>query len=375
MMRRNVAQELRGDWRGSQGSRALLLCMLSVCLQTEGRGFPSSDRSVALPLARLHQRLHLRGGGDVRGKDEFAVGGSDENLGFDIEDFAGLDSAVVSEGRSVSSEQSRVSGEEEQHEGNPDTFITPSLLHDLEAPARRKAVRNPKGHYEYNRTSDRWEQRGWEPIASPGDDKFHGMYWQRQHPSVRTARRANETLEEFVRRCPCWPPYCQKCPLRDKPMLSSSGLLLHKRITNSSLDIPTALRCGNVPPFSPDLGYGLSGYCPPASEQQHLDALLLAAVQDCDVLGVQKLLRAGANVSTRGAYSMTPLHEAASAGSADMCTLLLQNGAVWNALDQYLRSPLHWAAIYGKISALVAIFNHDAGACALDGAFVLHACM
>jgi hypothetical protein len=32
-------------------------------------------------------------------------------------------------------------------------------------------------------------------------------------------------------------------------------------------------------------------------------------------------------------------------------------------LDQYRRSPLHWAAFFGRISALVAIVSHVAHAC------------
>ena len=146
-----------------------------------------------------------------------------------------------------------------------DHFLTPSALHDLEAPIRRKALRNPKGYYVYNRTADRWEQRGWDPVALPGEDQFNRMFWQRQHPMHRTARRANETLEDFVRRCPCWPPYCRKCPLRPTPSLTASALVLHERITGSKQNISSSLRCGAVPPFSPEAAVDLGGYCPPRS--------------------------------------------------------------------------------------------------------------
>ena len=156
-----------------------------------------------------------------------------------------------------------------------ENFLTPSLLHDLEAPLRRKILRNPKGHYVYNRTADRWEeQRKWDPLALPGEDRFHRMFGQRQHPLRRTARRKNETHEEFVRRCPCWPPYCRKCPLREKPLLSASAMLLHERITGNKLNVSTALRCGEVPPFSPERAQGLSGYCMPRTLDDHVDALL-----------------------------------------------------------------------------------------------------
>ena len=31
------------------------------------------------------------------------------------------------------------------------------------------------------------------------------------------------------------------------------------------------------------------------------------------------------------------------------------------ALDKYKRTPMHWAGYFGKLSALVAIMNHEAG--------------
>jgi len=41
------------------------------------------------------------------------------------------------------------------------------------------------------------------------------------------------------------------------------------------------------------------------------------------------LLKAGANVSLVDMWGMTPLHEAAFAGLADMCKVLLDHGADW----------------------------------------------
>jgi hypothetical protein len=94
---------------------------------------------------------------------------------------------------------------------------------------------------------------------------------------------------------------------------------------------------------------------------EHLDALLQAAVEDNDLEAAAMLLKAGANVSVTDLYDMTPLHEAAFAGFADMCRLLLDFGAVWDRLDKYQRTPLHWAAYFGRISAVVAIMNHQGG--------------
>jgi hypothetical protein len=176
-----------------------------------------------------------RGDADAQGEDYVPPGrlGSDsKDDGWDIEDMEHL--------------LEFDSGADDPERGSPiaDGFLTPSLLHDLEAPIRRKALRNPKGHYVYNRTADRWEQRRWDPVARPGEDQFHRMFGNRLHPMHRTARRINETLEQFVARAPCWPPYCRKCPLRHKPSLTASALALHERITGEKINISTALRCG-----------------------------------------------------------------------------------------------------------------------------------
>ena len=81
----------------------------------------------------------------AEGRDNAAHG----EYGWDIEDAAELDSAR----------------DEEELTPLTNTFITPTILHDLEAPVRRKAVRNPKGHYGYNRTADRLEQGRGDPVA------------------------------------------------------------------------------------------------------------------------------------------------------------------------------------------------------------------
>ena len=359
--------------------RALVCLLLALCTAEYSGGLPlraTPRRRQVLPPRPVVWRLRLRGGaGAATDGEDCGTRGSAALHTFG----AGADVRVARSpahrGRrgegdwDIEDDPAKLDSEDENTEDEQDEvgssvaegFLTPADLHELEAPIRRRAVRNPEGYYAYNRTADRWEQRKWEPLALPGEDQFTPMPANQEHPMARTARRANESLEDFVRRAPCWPPYCRRCPLRKKASLSASALLLHERITGCKVNVTTALRCGLEPPFSPALAQGLGGFHVPRSQEEDVNGLLLVAVEDNDVAGAVALLQAGANVSEVDAYGMAALHEAAFAGHADMCKLLLDYGANWNALDQYRRTPLHWAAYFGKISAIVAIMDHDAG--------------
>ena len=361
-------------------NRASVCLLLALCTAEYSGGPPMrapAQRRRQVPPGPVLWRLRLRGGAGAATDGE--DGGRGTRGSAALHTFgAGADARLRSpahRGRrgegdwDIEDDLAKLDSEDENTEdeqdedGSPvaDGFLTQADLHELEAPIRRKAVRNPEGYYAYNRTADRWEQRKWEPLALPGEDQFTPMPANQEHPRTRTARRANESLEDFVRRAPCWPPYCRRCPLRKKASLSASALLLHERITGSKVNVTTALRCGLEPPFSPALAQGLSGFHVPRSQEEDLNGLLRVAVEDNDVAGAVALLKAGANVSEVDAYGMAALHEAAVTGHADMCKLLLDYGANWNALDQYRRTPLHWAAYFGKIATIVAIMDHDAG--------------
>jgi len=237
----------------------------------ESQARASGPRASWRPLAR--SGLQLRGGTseyDTKSGDDAGSGGVLDRDYFGAR-HAAAKAASGDDGWDIE-DASLLADSPECGKGSTpvvDSFLTPSRLHDLEAPIRRKALRNPKGYYVYNRRADRWEQRGWDPVALPGEDQFNRMFWQRQHPMHRTSRRANETLEDFVRRCPCWPPYCRKCPLRPTPSLTASALVLHERITGSKPNISSSLRCGAVTPFSPEAAEDLGGYCPPRSGTAH----------------------------------------------------------------------------------------------------------
>ena len=55
------------------------------------------------------------------------------------------------------------------------------------------------------------------------------------------------------------------------------------------------------------------------------------------------LLEAGADVNARASAGSTPLHQAASAGTDAVVTLLVEAGADLRATDSLGRTPLHWA--------------------------------
>jgi len=295
-----------------------LLVLIALC--TAGRPQRSAALWPRAPHPVLSGRLRLRGGADDAAHPRWSA------LGLSPLPAAGAEAEEQAQARSrgaahswaahgrgnsdwdiedpakIDSEDDATEDSEDDDEGSSlaEGFLTPADLHELEAPIRRKAVRNPEGYYVYNRTADRWEKGKWDPVALPGEDQFHATPANQEHPLTRTARRANETLEEFVRRCPCWPPYCRGCPLRQKASLSTSALLLHERITGSTVNVTTALRCGLEPPFSPALAQDLGGFSVPRSQQEDLDALLRVAVEDNDVAGAATLLKAGANVSEVG---------------------------------------------------------------------------
>lgn len=72
-----------------------------------------------------------------------------------------------------------------------------------------------------------------------------------------------------------------------------------------------------------------------AETTPNMDDLLLTAAHDNKLDEVRKLLDEGGDPTYQEDTSgMSVLMAAASTGNCDMITLLLENGAVWNALDR-----------------------------------------
>ena len=68
---------------------------------------------------------------------------------------------------------------------------------------------------------------------------------------------------------------------------------------------------------------------------------------------------------------LIPLHNACSFGHAEVLTLLLGHGGDPNARDNWNYSPLHEAAIKGKIDVCIGKFNHFSYKISLNTFFYL----
>ena len=104
-------------------------------------------------------------------------------------------------------------------------------------------------------------------------------------------------------------------------------------------------------------------------------ALLAAAGSDeDDPAGVLLLLRHKAKINARDARGRSALHEAAAAGHAAICQVLLEAGADADPRDGEGRTPLLEAARSGAQAALEVLLaaGADAGACDASGATALH---
>jgi hypothetical protein len=96
------------------------------------------------------------------------------------------------------------------------SFLLKDDIEVLEQPNRRRAARSPEDYWVYNATDDRWKPGVWKPVAIPGSwGEYKGPAQLTDHPAFqRNDAKVNDTLEDLIRRAPCLPPYCRKCPLR-----------------------------------------------------------------------------------------------------------------------------------------------------------------
>eukprot|EP00960_Hanusia_phi_P000835 22787-Hanusia_phi.AAC.1 len=69
---------------------------------------------------------------------------------------------------------------------------------------------------------------------------------------------------------------------------------------------------------------------------------------------------------------MTLLHVVASEGHTDIVDLLLDLKLDCHSLDEYNRTPMHWAALYGHLAVIIAMFKHPNGIKAPDQVSMIH---
>jgi ankyrin repeat protein len=84
------------------------------------------------------------------------------------------------------------------------------------------------------------------------------------------------------------------------------------------------------------------------------------ACEDGSALIVELLLKNGADIKAKNAYSNTPLHVAARNGNTEVVKLLLEQGADINAKNFWSDTPLHWAASNGNTEAVKLLLEYGA---------------
>ena len=84
---------------------------------------------------------------------------------------------------------------------------------------------------------------------------------------------------------------------------------------------------------------------------------------------VEKLLKEGMPVDSRGELQFTPLHLASSRGHEDVAKLLLRNGAEVNALGKEKSTPLHLASEEGNVAVGKILIENGANVNSVDDVF------
>jgi uncharacterized protein len=87
----------------------------------------------------------------------------------------------------------------------------------------------------------------------------------------------------------------------------------------------------------------------PAQETDSLNKQLFAAIENGDIVTVERLLRVGANVEARVTNGVTPLMTAAKRGSVPLVGLLLDRGANPQTTDEQNETALTHAARGGFV--------------------------
>ena len=94
---------------------------------------------------------------------------------------------------------------------------------------------------------------------------------------------------------------------------------------------------------------------------------LFEAVKAGDGAAVRRFLDRGVNPNALDEYQRTPLHWAASRGMTEVAALLIQKGARVNAGDCYHETPLHHSVYWGNTEVAALLIEKGAKANASNG--------
>lgn len=87
------------------------------------------------------------------------------------------------------------------------------------------------------------------------------------------------------------------------------------------------------------------------------------------------LIQCGANLHHRSSYGLTPLHSAAQLGNLETVAFFLKSSnSIVGALDQFRRTPLHWAVLGGHLNIIKLLIENgaDINACDSKGRNLFH---
>jgi ankyrin repeat protein len=102
------------------------------------------------------------------------------------------------------------------------------------------------------------------------------------------------------------------------------------------------------------------------SHRAKLDDLLLEFTEEGNLLAIQALLDAGANVNAQGPSGWTSLHRAAYNGSTSIAGFLIDEKAQLEIQDIGGRTALHLAALQGHTKTTVSLITQGANVDAKD---------
>ena len=132
----------------------------------------------------------------------------------------------------------------------------------------------------------------------------------------------------------------------------------HARFENASSQIKDGMEClfdADKPQFATwlwihgeDTGYSMSTMCP--EKPKAVPLYYAARLGFCD-LAEHLIAEHPEHIYARGGGEVTPMHVAASAGHADILSLLLEHGADVDMRGEYGKTPLHIASRDGKLEA------------------------
>ena len=95
-------------------------------------------------------------------------------------------------------------------------------------------------------------------------------------------------------------------------------------------------------------------------DQNELKEQMELILKACNPDKLKEIIKAGADVNTKGICGCTALSNIAARGNTDIAEFLLNAGADVNTTDIFGRTPLHEAVLHGRTEAAYMLIEHGA---------------